>query len=49
MERRKTVVFDIDVMKKLYALQSKRIKESSKSVSFSKVLNDVCKKQLGIK
>ena len=47
MAKRITVMLDDDNIKKLRALQAKKIKESTKSVSFSRVLNDVLRK--GIK
>lgn len=46
MRKRVTIVFDDDVLKKLYDLQSKQIKTSSKSVSMSDVINDLLHKSL---
>ena len=40
MGRRVTIVLDDDVYEKLRKLQAKEIQESSKSVSFSSVIND---------
>lgn len=40
MAKRITIVLDEDILKKLHEIQSKRIRESSKSVSFSAVLNE---------
>ena len=41
-----TVVIDDDILKKLRVLQSKKISSSMKTVSFSKIVNDVLKKGL---
>jgi len=46
MSRRITIVLDDDNIKKLRTIQAKRIKESDKSVSFSRVINDVLRKNL---
>ena len=46
MARRVTVTIDDDNLKKLYAKQSAEIKNSSKSVSFSKVVNETLRKSL---
>ncbi|GBL42197.1 hypothetical protein EMGBD3_15650 [Nitrosarchaeum sp.] len=40
MNQRITIMLDEEVIKKLRSLQAKQIKESSESVSFSKVIND---------
>ena len=40
MGQRITIVLDDDLAKKLREKQAKQIKESTKSVSFSKVLNE---------
>jgi len=40
MSKRITVVFDDDINAKLRDKQAKLIKESTKSISFSRVLND---------
>ena len=37
---------DDDLLKKLHELQAKQIKESSESVSFSRVLNEELRKSL---
>ncbi len=41
-----TFVLNDDIGKKLREIQSKRIRESSKSVSFSKLLNEILQKNL---
>jgi len=46
MANRITVVLDDDNIKKLRILQAKKIRESTKSVSFSRVINDVLRKKL---
>ncbi len=40
MAKRITVMLDDDNLKKLRLKQAKAIKESSKSVSFSRIIND---------
>jgi len=40
MTKRVTIMLDDELVKKLHAIQSKQIKESTRSVSFSKVLNN---------
>ncbi len=47
MGQRITIVLDDDLVKKLREKQAKLIKESTKSVSFSRVVNDTLRK--GIK
>ncbi len=47
MSERITIILDNDNIKKLRAIQAKKIKESTKSVSFSRVINDVLRKKLG--
>ena len=44
MSDRITVVFDADMIKKLRHLQAKQITEESKSVSFSRVVNNQLRK-----
>ena len=39
-------MLDDDLRKKLHELQAKKIKESSKSMSFSAVLNETIRKSL---
>jgi len=39
MAKRVTIMLDDDLVKKLRELQSKQIKETTKSVSFSQVIN----------
>lgn len=46
MAKRITVVLDDEVVKKLRLLQSRQIKDSAGSVSFSKVINEVLKKSI---
>ena len=46
MSKRITILLDDDLAKKLRLLQSKRLKESNKSISFSRVLNDTLRKSL---
>jgi len=46
MSKRITIVLDDDNIKKLRTIQAKKIKESDKSVSFSRVINDVLRKKL---
>ena len=43
---RVTIMLDEDLAKKLRVLQAKRLKSSNKSISFSKVLNEVVRKDL---
>ena len=47
MGKRITVVLDDNLVKKLYEKQAKLIRESEKSVSFSRVVNETARK--GIK
>jgi len=46
MAKRVTIVMDDDLVKKLHEMQAKRIKESSKPVSFSAVLNECLASEL---
>jgi len=46
MGKRITVVLDDDLIKKLREKQAKQIKESSKSVSFSSVVNTTIRKSI---
>ena len=46
MARRVTIMLDDDLAKKLREKQSKLIKESTSSVSFSRVLNETIRKGL---
>jgi len=48
-KKRITVVLDLDVDKILRVLQAKNIREKQSSHSFSKTMNDVLRKGLGIK
>ena len=47
MAKRITILLDDIILKKLREKQVKLIKESTKSVSFSRVINDVLRKKLG--
>ena len=44
--KRITIMLDDDLLKKLHEMQAKLIKESSMSVSFSRVLNETIRKNL---
>ncbi|MBA4718113.1 MAG: hypothetical protein HRO68_03035 [Nitrosopumilus sp.] len=44
MGKRITIVLDDDLFKKLRERQSKQIRDSSKSVSFSRVINQTIRK-----
>ena len=46
MGNRITVVLDDNLIKKLREIQAKQIKESTKSVSFSSVINKILRKHL---
>ena len=46
MAQRITIMLDDELAKKLRNMQAKLIKESTKSVSFSKVLNEMVKQGL---
>jgi hypothetical protein len=46
MAKRITIMLDEDLLKKLHEIQAKQIKESTKSVSFSAVLNETVRKSL---
>ena len=46
MGKRITIMLDDDLLKKLHEIQAKQIKKTQKSVSFSRVLNDVLRKGL---
>ncbi len=46
MSKRITIVLDDDLVKKLREKQAKLIKESVKSVSFSRVVNDTLRKNI---
>lgn len=46
MAKRVTIMLDEDLIKKLHEIQAKKIKKTSKSVSFSAVLNTELKKVL---
>jgi len=46
MSKRITVLIDDDLDKKLRLLQAKEITKSVKSVSFSRILNNVLRKSL---
>jgi hypothetical protein len=44
MSDRLTIMLNSDVAKKLRSLQAKKIKESSSTVSFSRIINEVLEK-----
>ncbi len=44
--KRFTIMLDEDILKKLYEIQAKKIRESSKSVSFSSVVNEILGKYM---
>jgi len=46
MGKRVTVILDEDLVKKLHEIQAKQIRETSKAVSFSGVLNESVRKSL---
>ena len=46
MSERLTIVLNSDIAKKLRVLQAKKIKETSSSVSFSRIINEVLEKGL---
>jgi hypothetical protein len=46
MSKRITIVLDDDNIKKLREKQAKLIKEHAKSISFSRVINDVLRKNI---
>ena len=46
MAKRITIILDDDLLKKLHEIQAKQIKESTKSVSLSRVLNETLRKSL---
>jgi len=46
MAKRITTMLDDDLVKKLHEIQAKQIKQSTKSVSFSRILNEVLHKGL---
>lgn len=46
MSKRISVMLDDDLLEKLRILQAKRIKRTVKSVSFSKIIGDIIRKDL---
>jgi len=46
MGKRITAVLDDDLVKKLHEIQAKLVQKTQKSVSFSRVLNDLVRKGL---
>ncbi len=46
MAKRITIMIDEDIDKKLRLIQAKQITKTNSSVSFSKVLNEVIRKQV---
>jgi predicted transcriptional regulator len=43
--KRITIMLDDDLVKKLHEIQARQIKESSQSVSFSRILNEALRKK----
>lgn len=46
LAKRITIMLDEDLLKKLHEIQAKQIRQSTKSVSFSRVLNEAVRKSL---
>ncbi len=46
MAKKITIMLEDGLLKKLHEIQAKQIKQSTKSVSFSQVLNEVLRKSL---
>ena len=46
MGLRRTIMLDVDILKKLHEIQARQIKKTQKSVSFSRVLNELIRKRL---
>ena len=46
LAKRITVIFNDDLLKKLHEIQAKQIRQSTKSVSFSRVVNEALRKGL---
>jgi len=46
MAKRITIILDDEILKKLHDIQAKLVRQSQKSVSFSRVLNDVLRNGL---
>jgi len=46
MAKRITIMIDDDIDKKLHLIQAKQISKTRGAVSFSKVLNEILRKQL---
>lgn len=46
MRKRVTVMFDVDILKKLRHYQARKIKETAEAVSFSDILNEFLRKKL---
>ncbi len=46
MGKRVTIMIDDDIAKKLHLIQAKAIQSTTRSVSFSKVLNRILQKEL---
>ena len=46
MGKRITIIIGDDLLKKLREIQAKQIKQSTKSVSFSRILNEVLRKNI---
>jgi len=46
MAKRITIMLDDDLLKKFHEIQAKQIRQSTKSVSFSRVVNEALRKSL---
>ena len=46
MAKRITIILDDELLKKLHEIQARQIKKTQKSVSFSRVLNELIRKRL---
>jgi metal-responsive CopG/Arc/MetJ family transcriptional regulator len=46
MAKRITIMLEDDLVKKFHEIQAKQIKQSTKSVSFSRVVNEALRKGL---
>jgi len=46
MAKRITIMLDVDLVKKLHEIQTKQIKISKNSVSFSAIINETLRKSL---
>ncbi len=46
MAKRITIMLDDDLVRKLHEIQAKQIKQSTKAVSFSAIINEILRKSL---